>query len=125
MFIKFDSQGNLVSYSFVDKLEDIRPDPAGFELVFFEVAREEIQFLRKVNGVISIDESAKAVAKQKAQNQKRIAEIKARLTALSEDIVQDQAGEIVPNIAERKAEFIAKHNELRVLEGKEPREVQS
>lgn len=30
-------------------------------------------------------------------------------------------GEVVPNIAERKAEFVTLHNELRILKGLEPR----
>lgn len=53
----------------------------------------------------------------------RIWEIKQRLNELDEDIVQDMADEIVPEIDLRKAEFIALHNELRILLGKEPREV--
>lgn len=54
-------------------------------------------------------------------NKIRIAEIQQRLVELDQDIVQDIAGEIVPNIEERKAEFITLHNELRTLLGKEPR----
>lgn len=34
------------------------------------------------------------------------------------------AGEVVPNIEQRKQQFIEYHNELRVLEGKEPRNVE-
>ena len=45
-----------------------------------------------------------------------------KLKKLSEDIVQYIAGENVPNIDERKAEFIRIHNEVREYEGKEPRE---
>ncbi len=47
--------------------------------------------------------------------------IEGRLRALTEDIVQSLVGEVVPDIEERRAEFVALHNELRVLEGKEPR----
>lgn len=47
--------------------------------------------------------------------------IEERLRALTEDIVQSFVGEVVPDIEERRAEFVALHNELRVLEGKEPR----
>lgn len=50
-------------------------------------------------------------------------EIKAELSKLSEDIIQYSAGEQVPDIEKRKAEFIELHNELRILEGKEPREI--
>lgn len=125
MFVKFCNQGNLEYYALVDNLDDIHPDPTGFERVDFEVAYEDIQFLRKVNGQIIIDEQAKAVAQELANKNKRISDIKSRLTSLSEDIVQDQAGELVPDIAERMAEFVRLHNELRVLEGKEPREVKA
>lgn len=63
--------------------------------------------------------------KEEIAQQQRKAEIKTRLTQLTEDIVQSQAGEIVPNIEERKARFISLHNELRSLEGKEPRKTYS
>lgn len=52
----------------------------------------------------------------------RIYEIQQRLVELDQDIVQDIAGEVVPNIEERKAEFVTLHNELRTLLGKEPRQ---
>ncbi len=55
--------------------------------------------------------------------EQRKSKIRVELSKLSEDIIQSQAGEIVPNIEERKTRFIALHNELRVLEGKEPREI--
>ena len=55
--------------------------------------------------------------------EEKIAEIQTRLDQLSQDIVQDMAGEVVPDIEERKAEFIELHNKLRVLLGKEEREV--
>jgi hypothetical protein len=51
----------------------------------------------------------------------RIGTIKRRLQALTEDLVQDMVGEIVPDIESRRAEFVALHNELRALEGKHPR----
>ena len=35
--------------------------------------------------------------------------------------MQSLVGEVVPDIESRRAEFVALHNELRVLEGKEPR----
>ena len=55
----------------------------------------------------------------------RIYEIQQRLVELDQDIVQDIAGEVVPNIEERKAEFIDLHNELRTLLGKEQRELKN
>ena len=56
--------------------------------------------------------------------EERKLEIKARLNQLSEDILQHEAGEIVPNYPERLAEFRSLHNEIRALEGKEPRKEQ-
>lgn len=53
----------------------------------------------------------------------RIREIQQRLVELDQDIVQDIAGEVVPDITARKLEFIELHNELRVLLGKEARDV--
>ena len=52
-------------------------------------------------------------------------EIQARLIELDQDIVQDIAGEIVPNIEERKAEFVTLHNELRTLLGKKQRKLKN
>ena len=60
--------------------------------------------------------------KQKQDNENRIAEIKPRLEQLSQDLIQAQAGAVFEDLEERKAEFQALHNELRVLLGKEPRE---
>lgn len=52
----------------------------------------------------------------------RTSEIKSRLEKLSQDFVQGVLGAVIPNYLEKKAEFIELHNELRELEGKEPRE---
>ena len=57
-----------------------------------------------------------------AQRRRRDA-IKRRLQELSEDFVQVLAGETIDDIEARRAEFVTLHNELRVLEGKEPRAV--
>lgn len=65
------------------------------------------------NGIVAI-ETARA-------NARRIKDIQLRLDQLSQDIIQDSAGEVVHNIAERKAEFITLHNELRELKGLAPR----
>lgn len=55
--------------------------------------------------------------------QKRICELQHRLIELNQDIAQDLVGEVVPDFDKRKKEFIALHNELRVLLGKTPREI--
>lgn len=51
----------------------------------------------------------------------RSQEIRDELCALTQDIVQDMAGEYIPDIAERKKRFVELHNELRIYEGKTPR----
>lgn len=49
--------------------------------------------------------------------------IKGRLISLSEDIIQDQVGEIVEDFISKKLEFIDLHNELRTLLGKPVRNI--
>ena len=56
--------------------------------------------------------------------EQKIAELKQRLSQLSEDIIQSTAGEIINDIDSRKAEFVKLHNELRVLLGKDERKVE-
>lgn len=51
----------------------------------------------------------------------RINEIQTRLDQLSQDFIQAQIGAQIDDIIQRKGEFIALHNELRTLLGKEPR----
>ena len=55
-------------------------------------------------------------------NKKRIPIIEARLKKLDQDFRQVDLGAIIPDIEERKAEFITLHNELRQLLGKPARE---
>lgn len=56
-----------------------------------------------------------------AKTNQRISEIKVRLSQLSQDLIQAQAGAIFEDLEFRKAEFQTLHNELRALEGKELR----
>lgn len=124
MFAKFGKNGKIVSYSDVDKLEDIRPNPEGFEKinVFSET---DIMYLVKENGVIRVDTETKKTHTEKKEKAKIYEENKRMLSKLTEDIVQYVAGEDVPNIEERKAEFIRIHNEVRAYEGKEKRNIKS
>lgn len=71
------------------------------------------------NCIIDYDNS-KEVEEEKKQT--RIAEIKHRLEELNKDFIQSMIGAVIPDIEEKRAEFISLHNELRELEGKEPRE---
>ena len=54
--------------------------------------------------------------------QKEIYKLEARLKELSQDIVQIQCGAVFEDKDERIVEFQEKHNRLRYLKGKEPRE---
>lgn len=52
----------------------------------------------------------------------KLPDLKAELNSLSQDIVQAQAGAIVPDYEKRLARFKWVHNEIRRIELKEPRE---
>lgn len=69
------------------------------------------------------DNNGNIKVKDEVLTKQKIHEIKNRLNELNYDIVQDVAGEIVPNIEERKARFIELHNELRLLLGKDKRDI--
>lgn len=47
--------------------------------------------------------------------------IKSRLSQLTQDFIQVDCGAIIPDIDLRRKEFASLHNELRVLQNKEPR----
>jgi hypothetical protein len=66
---------------------------------------------------ILVDESLKATK----DSRKRITELKRVLTAYTEDFAQVAAGLAIADLDERKERFITAHDELRRLEGKEPR----
>lgn len=92
----------------------------GFEnFVEVETPFDNIDRNKKWDGEKFIDGTNPKISEEQKQN--RIIEIQQRLTELDQDIVQDLVGEIVPNIEERKAEFVTLHNELRTLLGKEQR----
>ena len=60
---------------------------------------------------------------KKQTNEKRYYELKEELVKVMEDIGQEQLGLVRSDYAEKKARAAEIINELRVLEGKEPREV--
>jgi hypothetical protein len=71
-------------------------------------------------GQIYLDAERKA----RYEREDEIKTLTKRLEALSRDIVQSMAGEDVPELGERKAEFRAAHNRVRELQGKEKRKIQ-
>ncbi len=60
---------------------------------------------------------------KKRADDKRHAELKAELAKIKEDIEQETFGLVRDDFAEKKARAAEIINELRILEGKEPREV--
>lgn len=61
------------------------------------------------------------VFNQSSRDEERIIEIQERLTNLSQDIIQMQAGAVFDDEEDRIKEFQDLHNELRQLLGKAPR----
>lgn len=55
------------------------------------------------------------------ERQTKIWNLQNRLNSLSDDFIQIYLGAEIPNINERRKEFVELHNELRSLLGKEPR----
>jgi len=70
-------------------------------------------------------ESKRNAAKAATEKQAQIAALKQQLAPLQEDLVQVVAGQYIPNIEYKRAEFRRIHNEIRALEGKPPRAVQN
>lgn len=56
------------------------------------------------------------------EKEKREEKIKSRLNNLTQDFIQVLCGAVFEDIEERKQEFRTLHNELRVFQGKKPRE---
>lgn len=91
------------------------------------------QAFPEVDGMIDIDDELLkqiGITKQFDKNENvvdyfnkdlRVKEIKSRLEELTKDFIQEMLGAIIPNIEEKRLEFIELHNELRELQGKEPR----
>lgn len=52
---------------------------------------------------------------------KRLPKLQSRLTELSQDLVQAQCGAVFENLEDRIKEFQEIHNEIREIQGKEPR----
>lgn len=99
---------------------DYTKSPYNFTLI--EVEKEDCEGC-DFNDDLTFNIEKYNTRKQLEEHQKRIPEIQLRLDQLSQDFIQDIAGEYVPDIENRKAEFVELHNELRVLLGKDKREI--
>ena len=85
--------------------------------------------IRTFDGKLIFEEKTQTqeylIAKQEFENnqnkEKEILQIKKQLEKYSEDFIQESIGAVIPNIENKKIEFINLHNRLRTLEGKESR----
>ena len=98
-----------------DCIETDKKIVAGFDgILRFEEETKEAEYLQK-----------KAQLEAEVERGLAIDTKKVRLEELRKDIVQDVAGLIIPNIEEKKAEYRTILNEVRVLQGKQPRDIVS
>ncbi|MDE6583258.1 MAG: hypothetical protein K2K31_01225 [Clostridia bacterium] len=86
-----------------------------------------MKFLAQIidkNGKIRIEEIEREATKDiEIEKAMEIEQKKNSLAELTKDFAQVQAGLVVPNIEEKKEEFRNLLNEIRQLQGKEPREI--
>ena len=75
MFIKFDESGNVISFSDATDITEIRPDSTGFEPLPAGIQFDDIRFIRKINGQIMVDETAKAQFAVNLESERQIYDI--------------------------------------------------
>lgn len=73
------------------------------------------------NGTTQIIEDDRQMDTSEYDKQKSIMEKQKRLAELTKDFAQVEAGLIIDDLEERKQEFRTLLNEVRVLQGKQPR----
>ena len=79
-----------------------------------------------INGEFEVkEEDITLPVDEEYEKAKIIVEKQERLSELTKDLAQVQAGLVVPNIEEKKQEFQTLLNEIRVLQGKPEREILS
>lgn len=77
-----------------------------------------------LNGNRTISEEERIVSNTNDYtNSQLIFQKQTRLAELTKDFAQVEAGLIIDDLEERKAEFRTLLNEVRVLQGKQPREI--
>jgi hypothetical protein len=91
-------------------------EDAEFDRLFMEQSSGKV--LDGVNGKVVAVEYVPT--QEEINNQQILYKIK-RLEELTKDLAQVQAGLIIEDIEDRKSEFRTLLNEVRVLQGKEPR----
>lgn len=124
--IKFDESGRMESYCSdlsVTTKDEILPSSDGFEFYDTDLPITDVHFFVLRNGRIELDENAKQFAQAEADAERRYRELKSELEKIKEDIEQERFGLVRNDYSEKKARAAEIVNELRVLEGKQPREV--
>lgn len=110
MFVKFDEKGKFDRMSYEEQ--------EGYDSVSDDLYSDML-FLVKQNGKISVN----TTAKMQAENYPQIFRLKAELEKIKEDIEQETFGIQRNDYTAKKARAAEIVNEIRVLEGKAPREV--
>ena len=126
--IRFDDNGRMESYCSdlsVTTKDEIQPSSDGFEFYETDLPITDIHFFVLRNGKVELDEDAKRSTVAADNAARRYRELKSELAKIKEDIEQERFGLVRNDYAEKKARAAEIINELRVLEGKQPREVQS
>lgn len=100
-----------------DKNELVKPP---YNYSFVEVPYTDVQG-SDFNEDLSFNIEKYNARKNCITNEARIVVIQKRLQELSQDFIQVQCGAVFEDIEERKLEFQTLHNELRQLQGKQPR----
>ena len=124
--IKFDNDGQMESYCSdlsVKTKDEIQPSGEGFEFYETELSITDINFFVLRNGKIELDENAKQSVVAADKIWQKYLVLKAELSKIKEDIEQEIFGLVRGDYAEKKARAAEIINELRVLEGKEPRKL--
>lgn len=75
------------------------------------------------DGTTQIIEDDRQMDTSEYDKQKSIMEKQKRLAELTKDFAQVEAGLIIDDLEERKQEFRTLLNEVRVLQGKQPRKI--
>lgn len=126
--IKFGENGRMESYCSdlsVTTKNEILPSSDGFEFYETDLSITDIHFFVLRNGRIELDEEAKRSALAAEATAAHYRELKSKLVKIKEDVEQEQFGLVRDDYAAKKTRAAEIINELRVLEGKLPREVRN
>lgn len=107
--------------------ERIVPEKSGFNSIYKELVTPAVEAKDAWDEYEDIQVFVPYTAEElkKIADDKHYVELKAELAKIKEDIEQETFGIVREDFAEKKARAAQIINELRVLEGKEPRKVQS